>query len=108
MNAALEKRIAEEARVLPSSRQALARLERGVAQAAAASPKQALVQEARRLSARPLADARVLVPATPGVKRLQAIVYTQLQRAMLGELDSDQALAEAARQWNRYAEARWP
>ena len=51
---------------------------------------------------------RVLVPATPGVKRLQAILYTQLQRAMLGQLESDAALAEAERQWNSYAEARWP
>ena len=51
---------------------------------------------------------RVLVPATPGVKRLQAIVYTQLQRAMLGELSSDAALAQAEREWNRYAAARWP
>jgi putative chitobiose transport system substrate-binding protein len=50
----------------------------------------------------------VLVPASPGVKRLQAIVYTQLQRAMLGQLSSDAALAEAERQWNAYAEARWP
>ena len=99
---------AEEARVLPSSRQALERLERGLRQGAAASPKEALVRDARSLSARTLADARVLVPATPGVKRLQAILYTQLQRAMLGEIASDQALAEAARQWNRYAEARWP
>jgi putative chitobiose transport system substrate-binding protein len=42
------------------------------------------------------------------VKRLQAILYTQLQRAMLGQLGSDAALAEAALQWNHYAEARWP
>ena len=100
---------AEEARVLPSSRQALQQLEQGLRQRKGASrANDALVQEARILSAKTLADARVLVPATPGVKRLQAILYTQLQRAMLGEIDSDQALAEAARQWNRYAEARWP
>ncbi len=100
---------AEEARVLPSSRQALQQLEQGLRQGTGASrADDALVQEARSLSAKTLADARVLVPATPGVKRLQAILYTQLQRAMLGELDSDRALAEAARQWNRYAEARWP
>jgi len=35
-------------------------------------------------------------------------VYTQLQRAMLGELSSDAALAQAEREWNRYAAARWP
>ena len=50
-----------------------------------------------------IAQARVLVPASPGVKRLQAIVYTQLQRAMLGQISSDAALAEAERQWNAYA-----
>ena len=100
---------AEEARVLPSSRQALEQLEQGLRQRTdTISPSESLVQEARSLSARTLADARVLVPAAPGVKRLQAILYTQLQRAMLGEIDSDQALAEAARQWNHYAEARWP
>ena len=52
--------------------------------------------------------ARVLVPPTPGLKRLQSIVYTQLQRAMLGEIDSDAALRQAAAEWNRYAEGRWP
>jgi putative chitobiose transport system substrate-binding protein len=66
------------------------------------------VEEARILSARTLADARVLVPATPGLKRLQSIIYTQLQRAMLGEIDSDAALRQAAVEWNRYAEGRWP
>jgi putative chitobiose transport system substrate-binding protein len=50
----------------------------------------------------------VLVPPTPGLKRLQTILYTQLQRAMLGQISSDQALAAAALEWNRYAEARWP
>jgi putative chitobiose transport system substrate-binding protein len=67
-----------------------------------------LVHRARLLSVATLAEARVLVPATPGVKRLQAILYTQLQRAMLGQLDSDAALAEAELHWNRYAASRWP
>ena len=70
------------------------------------SPEQ-LVQRARLLSAQTLRRARVLVPASPGVKRLQAIVYTQLQRAMLGQISSDAALAEAERQWNAYAVGRF-
>ena len=74
----------------------------------AANAGHALVRSARLLSAQTLEHARVLVPATPGVKRLQAIVYTQLQRALLGQISSDAALAEAAQQWNAYAEARWP
>jgi putative chitobiose transport system substrate-binding protein len=65
------------------------------------------VQQARLLSADTLAQARVLVPASPGVKRLQAIIYTQLQRAMLGQISSDAALAEAERQWNGYAVGRF-
>jgi len=36
------------------------------------------------------------------------VVYGQLQRAMLGQLSSDAALAEAEREWNAYAAARWP
>ena len=27
---------------------------------------------------------------------------------MLGQITSDQAVTEAAREWNRYAAARWP
>lgn len=64
--------------------------------------------QARLLAVRSLETARVLVPPTPGLKRLQAILYTQLQQAMLGEISSDRALEAAALQWNRYAEARWP
>ncbi len=107
-NAANQLAFAEEARVLPSSRGALASLEERLRGAVPADGQERLVHSARLLSIETLAAARVLVPATPGVKRLQAILYTQLQRAMLGQLESDAALAEAERQWNSYAEARWP
>ena len=104
---------AREARVLPSEQGALRQLERDLAApgpsgTAAPDGQDRLVRQARALSLRNLERARVLVPATPGVKRLQAILYTQLQRAMLGQIDSEAALAEAERQWNGYAEARWP
>ncbi len=99
---------AREARVLPSSRQALSQLERELRGRPEPGANGALVKEARQLAAASLRQARVLVPATPGVKRLQAIIYTQLQRAMLRELSSDAALEEARRQWDRYAESRWP
>ena len=102
---------AEQARVLPSNRQALQQLEASLATATAlgagAGAQEALVQRARLLSAQTLRQARVLVPASPGVKRLQAIVYTQLQRAMLGQVASDAALTAAADEWNRYSRARW-
>ena len=107
-NAANQLRFANEARVLPSATAALEQLQTALQRGQAQAGREQLVQQARWLSAQTLDRARVLVPATPGVKRLQAIVYTQLQRAMLGQLDSDAALTAAAEEWNRYAAARWP
>jgi len=107
-NASNQLRFANEARVLPSAPAALASVLAELEQPQPAAATNPLVRSARLLSAQTLSHARVLVPATPGVKRLQAIVYTQLQRAMLGELSSDAALAQAEREWNRYAAARWP
>ena len=106
-DAANQQRFAEQARVLPSSPVALQQLRRKLEAEQPANQPEALVQQARLLSADTLARARVLVPASPGVKRLQAIVYTQLQRAMLGQVSSDAALAEAERQWNAYAVGRF-
>ena len=103
-----QARFAEQARVLPSSIGALQQVEAALEAEQPASQPEQLVRQARLLSAQTLSSARVLVPASPGVKRLQAIVYTQLQRAMLGQVSSDAALAEAERQWNAYAAGRWP
>ena len=107
-NAGNQSRFAEQARVLPSSIGALQQVEAALEAEQPASQPEQLVRQARLLSAQTLSSARVLVPASPGVKRLQAIVYTQLQRAMLGQVSSDAALAEAERQWNAYAAGRWP
>jgi putative chitobiose transport system substrate-binding protein len=107
-NASNQLAFAQEARVLPSAQAALAQLEQQLNGQQGGDPAARLVEQARLLSARTLARARVLVPAIPGVKRLQAILYTQLQRAMLGQIDSDRALQDAEQEWNRYAAARWP
>jgi len=107
-NGANQARFAEQARVLPSSQGALLQVEDRLQGERPSSSGDQLVRQARLLSAQTLTSARVLVPASPGVKRLQAIVYTQLQRAMLGQISSDQALLEAERQWNAYAQGRWP
>lgn len=103
-----QARFAREARVLPSSLAALRQVRAELEAERPATPEQAQIREARLLSAKTLEGARVLVPATPGVKRLQSIVYTQLQRAMLGQISSEEAVRTAAEQWNRYSEARWP
>jgi putative chitobiose transport system substrate-binding protein len=107
-NASNQLAFAQEARVLPSAQGALAQLEQQLNGQQGGDPAARLVEQARLLSARTLARARVLVPAIPGVKRLQAILYTQLQRAMLGQIASDRALQDAEQEWNRYAAARWP
>ena len=107
-NPANQLRFARAARVLPSSQPALKAIEAELALASRSGVKADLVQKARLLSAQTLSQAKVLVPADPGVKRLQAIIYGQLQRAMLGELSSAAALAAAEKEWNAYAVARWP
>jgi putative chitobiose transport system substrate-binding protein len=107
-DAANQIRFAQQARVLPSSLEALAAVRSSLEQEQPATEQEQQIRSARLLSAQTLQQARVLVPALPGIKRLQSIIYTQLQRAMLGQLDSDVALREAAREWNRYSQARWP
>ena len=107
-NAANQTRFAEQARVLPSSVDALAAVRSSLEQEQPSTEPERQIRRARLLSAQTLTQARVLVPALPGIKRLQSIVYTQLQRAMLGQLSSDAALGEAAREWNLYSQARWP
>ena len=106
-NADNQLAFAREARVLPSSRGALARLAAEQERPTPAPPSP-LVARASALALANLEQARVLVPATPGIKRLQSILTIALQRAMLGQISSDAALAEAERQWNQYAQARWP
>jgi putative chitobiose transport system substrate-binding protein len=107
-NAKNQARFAREARVLPSSRDALHQVRAELEAERPATAQAAQIRQARLLSAQTLESARVLVPASPGIKRLQSIIYTQLQRAMLGQISSDEAVQEAALQWNRYAESRWP
>ena len=107
-NAEHQARFATEARVLPSSRGALQQMRRALAAEQATGSSEQQLRQARLLSVEMLDRADVLVPALPGVKRLQAIIYTQLQRSMLGLVDSDQALQQAASDWNRYAASRWP
>ena len=103
-----QARFATEARVLPSSLEALAMVRSQLQQEQPRTPQQDQIRQARLLSAITLERARVLVPALPGIKRLQKILYTQLQRAMLGQVNSAEALGAAAMEWDRYAASRWP
>ena len=107
-NAENQRRFATEARVLPSSLEALAQIRTALEQEQPTTAQDRQIREARLLSAQTLERARVLVPSLPGIKRLQKIIYTQLQRAMLGQVGCDQAVQRAAEEWNQYSEARWP
>ena len=107
-NAKNQARFATEARVLPSSREALAQIRRALEREQPRTAEDKQIRQARLLSAETLERARVLVPALPGIKRLQKILYTQMQRSMLGQLDPDRALSQAASEWNSYSRSRWP
>jgi putative chitobiose transport system substrate-binding protein len=58
------------------------------------------VDLARTISAEQMKDAEVLVPAMKNVKQLQKAIYSNLQSAMLGQKTVDQAIADAANEWN--------
>ncbi len=58
------------------------------------------VEKARSVSAQQMNNAQVLIPAMDGIKELQAIIYDNLQAAMLGQKTVDEAVADAAAEWN--------
>jgi putative chitobiose transport system substrate-binding protein len=55
---------------------------------------------ARIVSASQMEDAEVLIPAMEDIKELQKIIYTNLQAAMLEQKTVDEAIADAAQEWN--------
>ena len=59
------------------------------------------VDKARVVSASQLKQAEVLIPAMKDLNVLQKAIYENLQAAMLDEKTVDQAVADAAKQWNR-------
>ena len=55
---------------------------------------------ARSVSAGQMQDAEVLIPAMDDIKVLQKAIYTNLQAAMLEQKSVDQAVADAAAEWD--------
>jgi len=86
---------AKAANVLPSTTQALA--DAYFADVAESAPT---LDKARAVSARQMQDAEVLLPAHEDIKELQKIVYDNLQAAMLGDKTVEQAVTDAAAEWN--------
>lgn len=86
---------AKEANVLPSTKQALAdSYFQNVPDTAST------VERARVISAKQLQQAEILTPTLRDSKRLQKAIYENLQAAMLGQKTVDQAVEDAAQEWN--------
>ena len=85
---------AEAANVLPST---AAAVDGTLTDAPADAPP---IEVARAVSASQLADAEVLIPALEDVKKLQKAIYDNLQAAMLGDKTIDEAVTDAADEWN--------
>ena len=58
------------------------------------------LDRARLISATQLKSAEVLIPAMKDGKRLQKVIYENLQASMLGQKPIEQALQDAERAWN--------
>lgn len=59
------------------------------------------ISQARVVSAQQMEDAEILVPAMKDIKKLQKILYENLQQAMLDRKSVDQAIADAEKAWNQ-------
>jgi putative chitobiose transport system substrate-binding protein len=88
---------AKEANVLPSTVEAVKQYIQELEQQQTTTP----VEQARQVSAIQLEDAEVLIPAMKDLNKLQQAIYENLQAAMLGEKTVEQAVADAAEEWNQ-------
>ena len=93
---------AKAANVLPSTLEALKEYRDSLSADGKASP----VEQARGISATQMQDAQVLIPTMKDINKLQKAIYDNLQAAMLDEKTVDQAVADAAQEWNS-ARGNW-
>ena len=82
--------------VLPSTAQAVERYIENIEQ----QEQTNLKEQAQKTSAAQLKDAEVLIPAQKDLPKLQKAIYENLQAAMLGEKTVEQAVQDAAEEWN--------
>ena len=87
---------AREANVLPSTVEAVEQYIQQLEQ----ETNNTSVAEARKVSALQLQDAEVLIPTIENLNLLQKAIYENLQAAMLKEKTVEQAVADAAEEWN--------
>jgi len=95
-NTANQLAFAKEANVLPSTTDAVNQYIEELKQQTTITP----VEQARKVSALQLKDAEVLIPAMDNLQVLQKVIYENLQAAMLGEKTVEQAIQDAATEWD--------
>jgi len=86
---------AKAANVLPSTVQALSD-----SYFKASADDTSSLEKARIVSASQLQQSEVLIPTMQDINVLQKAIYENMQAAMLGEKTVDQAVSDAAGQWN--------
>lgn len=86
---------AQESNVLPSTTEAVEQYIKNIQQ-----QPDSLKEQAKKVSASQLKDAEILIPAIKNVHILQKTIYENLQAAMLKEKTVDQAVQDAATEWN--------
>ena len=62
--------------------------------------KATLIKQAKKVSAAQLKDAEVLIPVRKNIQILQKTIYENLQAAMLKDKTVEQAVKDAAEEWN--------
>ena len=87
---------ARESNVLPSTVEAVEQYIQDIEQ----QEQTSLKQQAKKISAAQLEDGEVLIPAREDIQVLQKAIYENLQAAMLDEKTVEQAVRDAAQEWN--------
>lgn len=98
-------RFSQQANVLPSHRQALSQYIKNLEEEMAKGDNpDNLLLKARKISAQQLETASVLIPPIKNLGQLKRIIYENLQQAMLNQKTVQQAITDAANQWNNIRE----
>ena len=96
-NAKNQLAFAQKSNVLPSTKEAVAEYIENTEQ-----QSDSLKAQAKEVSASQLEDAEVLIPTTKNINVLQKAIYENLQAAMLDEKTVEQAVSDAAREWDSF------
>jgi putative chitobiose transport system substrate-binding protein len=88
---------AKESNVLPSTVEAIEQYIKDIEQ----QEQTSLKEQAKKISASQLENAEVLIPIRKDIQVLQQVIYENLQAAMLNEKTVEQAVQDAAEEWNR-------